>query len=51
MLSNDDKLLELQEMVAMYENLNLNNEFIETLRHYTICLFEAGDINKIKDLF
>ena len=35
----------------MYENLGLKNEFINNLRNYTILVFTAGDLNKIKDLF
>lgn len=35
----------------MYQNLGLKNEFINTLRNYTVMVFTAGDLNKIKDLF
>lgn len=35
----------------MYENLSLKNEFLNTLRNYTVLVFTAGDLNKIKELF
>jgi hypothetical protein len=35
----------------MYENLGLKNEYINNLRNYTILVFTAGDLNKLKDLF
>lgn len=34
----------------MYENLGLKNEYINNLRNYTILVFTAGDLNKLKDL-
>lgn len=46
-----DKLLQQQDLIQMYENLNLKNEFLNTLRNYTVLVFTAGDLNKIKDLF
>ena len=35
----------------MYENLSLKNEFVRSLRNYAIMMFQAGDLNKIKELF
>ena len=35
----------------MYENLSLKNEFVRSLRNYAIMVFQAGDLNKIKELF
>jgi len=38
-------------MIQMYENLGLRNEFLNTLRNFTLSVFTAGDLNKIKELF
>ena len=38
-------------MIQMYENLGLRNEFLNTLRNFTMSVFTAGDLNKIKELF
>lgn len=35
----------------MMENLSLKNEFMESLTNYAIVIFQAGDLNKIRDLF
>jgi len=35
----------------MYENLGLKNEFSDSLRNYTLLVFQTGDLNKIKDIF
>ena len=35
----------------MYENLGMRNEFLNTLRNFTISVFTSGDLNKIKELF
>ena len=37
-------------MLIMFEKLNMKIEFIQSLREYTIMVFETGDLNKIKDL-
>lgn len=37
-------------MICMYENLKLKNEFTKSLTSYTLCIFKAGDINRVKDL-
>jgi hypothetical protein len=50
-ISIADKLMQQQDMIQMYENLGLRNEFLNTLRNFTISVFTAGDLNKIKDLF
>ena len=40
----------MQDIVLMYQSLELRNEFINALRNYTLMIFEAADLNKIKDL-
>ena len=44
-------MLELQEMLQIYENLGLKNEFLRTLSHYALCVYQSGNLNKIKDIF
>lgn len=43
--------MQQQDMIQMYENLGLRNEFLNTLRNFTLSVFTAGDLNKIKELF
>ena len=40
----------MQDIVLMYQSLELRNEFINSLRNYTLMIFEAADLNKIKEL-
>ncbi len=37
-------------MICIYENLKHKSEFIKCLASYTLSIFKAGDINRIKDL-
>lgn len=46
-----DQIVQTQDLVQMYENLSLKNEFVRSLRNYAIMVFQAGDLNKIKELF
>jgi len=48
---NGDQIIQTQDLVQMYENLSLKNEFVRSLRNYAIMVFQAGDLNKIKELF
>ena len=34
----------------MFENLHLKNEFLRSMRNYTLMVFSSGDFNKIKEL-
>ena len=34
----------------MFENLKLKNEFLRSMRNYTLMVFSSGDFNKIKEL-
>ena len=48
--NNSDQLVEIQDQVQMFENLKLKNEFIRSMRNYTLMVFSSGDFNKIKQL-
>ena len=41
---------ELQESLQVYERLHLKNEFLYTLRMYTMALIQAGDMLRLKEL-
>ena len=48
---NLNKLVEMQDMIQMYEGLQLKNEYCTLLKHYCIMIFQAGDFSKIRQLF
>ena len=41
---------ELQESLQLYERLNMKNEFMYTLRLYTMALLNIGDMVRMKEL-
>lgn len=41
---------ELQESLQLYERLNMKNEFMYTLRLYTMTLLHIGDMVRMKEL-
>ena len=43
-------MIEMQDLVNMYEQLQLKNEFLEALGNLTIMTLETGDYNAIKEL-
>ena len=49
-VSHDYTLLDQQELVSMYENLGMKNEFQKCLHNYAVCVFQKLDLNRIKDL-
>ena len=48
--NNAEKLIEMQDLVSMYEQLGLKNEFLEALGNLTLMTLETGDYNAIKEL-
>ena len=40
----------MQDLVNMYDQLQLKNEFLEALGNLTIMTLETGDYNAIKEL-
>jgi len=49
--SGNSQAAEKQELMHFYEHMGLRNEFIKTVREFTMMILEAGDLNKIKTLF
>ena len=43
-------MIEMQDLVNMYDQLQLKNEFLEALGNLTIMTLETGDYNAIKEL-
>lgn len=48
--TNERKVVELQDLLQLYESLELRNEYQATIREYFMLLFQTGDLSKIKDL-
>ena len=49
-LSLHSRVNELQESVQLYERLQMKNEFMYTLRMYTMSLLQIGDMLRLKEL-
>ena len=45
------RLNELQESLQLYERLQMKNEFLYTMRMYTLSLLQIGDMLRLKELF
>ena len=48
--NSSGKLVEMQDLVSMYEQLGLKNEFLEALGNLALMTLEIGNFNSIKDL-
>lgn len=48
--TNSEGLVEIQDQVQLFESLHLKNEFLRSMRNYTLMVFSSGDFNKIKEL-
>jgi hypothetical protein len=41
---------ELQESLQLYDRLQMRNEFLYTLRMYTLALLQVGDMMRLRDM-
>lgn len=41
---------ELQESLQLYDRLQMKNEFVYTLRMYTLSLLQAADMSRLRDM-
>ena len=48
--SDDQKIMDLKETLDLFEGLCMKVEFLQTLRTYTICVFQTMKIEAIKEL-
>ena len=48
--SDDQKIMDMKETLDLFEGLGMKVEFQQTLRTYTICVFQTMKIEAIKDL-
>ena len=44
------RLSELQESLQLYDRLQMKNEFVYTLKMYTLALLQAADMSRLRDM-
>jgi hypothetical protein len=49
-LDTYSRLTELQESLQLYDRLQMKNEFVYTLRMYTLALIQLGDMSRLRDM-